>query len=1823
MNQTKRNWLAALFATLAAVLLAAALCFALPFSDRRASGATVTVSDAAELQRQMAAAQEGDTIQLSADITIPSSALGSQSLGLYASKGHKSQTLDLNGHKLSIETGNSDACFIVSGLTFTVVNSVPDQGGLAGKSHGSFVKGYKDANLILRDIEITFENNSGSASTAPVVAGFENRLTLDNVTYQLTHASKPYVANIAGSNYTDLAAAVGAASDGQKVQLVASFEEAVTIPAGKNITLDLNGNTLTNEAGHHTITNNGTLTITDPAGGGVVDNISHACSAVRNNVGGTVVFSGGTFTRSKEAGIDTEDNGGNSCYVLQNFGEMKVNKGVTVSMKSGYSSLFENGWYDGTQNATQAEAVLTINGGTFSGGLNTIKNDDWGVLTINGGKFTNMQQHAVLNWNKMEINGGTFEVTDDSGAVVYVGFANDSMDQGKLTITGGTFNGGLCAVYANTGTDIEISDGTFNSRVYALSGAMIAITGGTFNHSVYSASCENFISGGTFTMEFPAAEYMADNCSMNSDGTVSDTAPVAQLDRGGTLYAFASLDDALGLAAEGDTVTLLADLSIASAIKIEKGITFDLNGHDISGACSSILIISADDVTVTNSGADESVIELLPTGMQQSSVTVINVINQESAISVRIENITVRHSGEDNIQQVSGIQAAYLVDVTLDNIRMEIGSPANLVLGVFVYGDEASASIANSDIRVDKAGREAHAVHSQWADVTITNTQIETNDSGVVIVGKSDNSAVDEAISADKATLPTLTLNNSEVNAEIFAVCGNGLSHGTVINIIDSIIVSRSAQAIYHPQYGYLTISGDTSVTGVTGIEMRAGNLIVEDGTITATGAFSQLAYGGGSTLGGVAVGVSQHTTDLPVSVTLEGGTYTATDASGYALYEVDLQNNVGTDKIEIDVRDGIFMSAVFSENAEAFISGGTFTMEFPAAEYVAENCSLTQYGVVTDIAPAAELEKDGKVYAFATIADALVLASRGDTITLVGNVTENVVIAKNKVVTLDLNGYTLTNATGERGDHTILNNGTLTIIDGSYAGTGRVITTGGQNCAAVYNAIGGEVTLDGGTYTSNRTTGDYYIIQNHGAMTINDGVTVLQPSVVSSGIASGWYTLAEESQTTYLTINGGTFASNRITVKNDEINVLVINGGTFDQTEGYGDASYEVQSVQNWAIGILGGGTFGANVQSWAYQSGAGIVRGSLDITGGVYLGTVSAHYYINNTESKEDDTPDVEISGGAFASQPAEKFLTAGFTTVSNSEGMFTVVGENSAEADALRTAQVNAQADVGQYLATLGLKDFDLASDDPYTGIQDDEVSLADETAAVNAALTALRTAYADIAAARSEYDVAGARLAAMDAADALADALAAELSAYKAAATASIEEAAAATEQVGDTPAQEAVVVPTATYLAINSAETAEQVKQYWDNALQEISDIRTYRSGIEGQIDSLNALLTALNSEVLGADGTDGLRTVIIDAITTAQNAVMGASEGDTGSSLKDVYDFLDTRIEDVILEIRTELIGSDGQSGALGALQTDITTLLGLFAKDSEGYYTLQNVITEIGNAKDTILTGGENSVSAAIQAIGGVADSVVDALTKEDGALTELSKGIAEVRALLVTTGAGSEEINRLESLAQAIEQAVDDIAGGDFTLSSLNTAIADAQRELTGAIGTLETTVSGYNTLLGNYNTQLGTLSGTLADLNSGLTKDIAAAQADIDVILADLAAVATDGDVTALSKAIGEISASLAQMQATVESIAAQVSAATPRHGGRDDGRHPRRGVYRRNDGRRYLREVGTGVQRGECKARSQILQRCSCGNRFRNDGIRSDDGGFRLQGAGSVR
>ena len=273
------------------------------------------------------------------------------------------------------------------------------------------------------------------------------------------------VAEVGGKYYASLQKAVDNAGKGETVTLLQDTAEDIVIPEGAELTLNLNGKTLTNHE-DHTITNKGTLTIT---GGGTVDNVTHARAAIQNEPGGNVVLNGGAYTRSKENGQNAEASGGNSYYNIVNHGTMEINSGVSVTQNGQFSSMIENGWYNGSQNTGGKNSVLTINGGTFSGGLNTIKNDDYGELVINDGTFTSMSQAAFLNWNVATVNGGTFDAAGASNGVILNGYIDGTMDQGKLTINGGTFNAGEKTVITTMGGrthsgDIEITGGTLRAQ---------------------------------------------------------------------------------------------------------------------------------------------------------------------------------------------------------------------------------------------------------------------------------------------------------------------------------------------------------------------------------------------------------------------------------------------------------------------------------------------------------------------------------------------------------------------------------------------------------------------------------------------------------------------------------------------------------------------------------------------------------------------------------------------------------------------------------------------------------------------------------------------------------------------------------------------------------------------------------------------------------------------------------------------------------------------------------------------------------------------------------------------------------------------------------------------------------------------------------------------------------------------------------------------------------------------------------------------------------------------------------------------------------------
>ena len=325
----------------------------------------------------------------------------------------------------------------------------------------------------------------------------------------------------------------------------------IKVPNGKNATLDLNGKTLTNKTGEHTIIveNGATLTIT---GNGIVDNVSHGKAAVYNE--GTVTLAGGTFKRSVEKGTYSPYSGnGNSWYTIANYGTMEINTGVTVKNAGGYSSMIRNG-----SDRVTANCYLTIKGGNFTGGVNTVKNDSFGVLTINGGNFSNTAQYVIMNWNKAEITAGTFQTLDTASAVLFTSaYGCDANTVGKLTISGGEFK------HASDTQEMIVD------HYDASNSGTAAVTGGKFDADI--------------------SKYIPTDYVQSADGTVEklgETNAVAKV--GGTYYK--TLADAVAAAQDGDTITLLKDAELTSTLNLAKNITIDGQGKYTIKAANSFTV---------------------------------------------------------------------------------------------------------------------------------------------------------------------------------------------------------------------------------------------------------------------------------------------------------------------------------------------------------------------------------------------------------------------------------------------------------------------------------------------------------------------------------------------------------------------------------------------------------------------------------------------------------------------------------------------------------------------------------------------------------------------------------------------------------------------------------------------------------------------------------------------------------------------------------------------------------------------------------------------------------------------------------------------------------------------------------------------------------------------------------------------------------------------------------------------------------------------------------------------------------------------------------
>ena len=497
-----------------------------------------------------------------------------------------------------------------------------------------FATGSKSGSTLWNDKMQTADTNKNTTVTVDGVAVFEPVATAA-------------VAKIGETEYETLAAAIAAANNGDTVTLLADATEDVVI--NKNITLDLGGKTLTN-------TNAGKATISVTGGKVTVK-------------GGSVM--GGTSYYNIEV-----TKGSNANLTLEN---------VTATAGNTGSSMIDN-W-----------GTLTINSGSYTGGLDTIKNEPGAKLTITGGDFTLTKGTSkgftgvVFNYGDLTITGGTFTQSDKSapyGQAQVIHTDKSGSSAPSTVIKGGTFKN-LCT-----------RSTAWTVRIVGADYSWIEVSGGTFNKSVSESYCaDGFIP------------------TKNADGTygVKEGKYVAKI--GSKKYE--TLADAIRLAAKGKTITLLDNVTENVEIKANKNLTLDLNGFTLNGGTGTAkaALTNYGTITITDSSAAKTgTIKRDDTGT--TGETSYYVINNKGTMTIESGTVS-NNSGYRKANSTGSMVGSSLICNGDDDALAPV---LNIEGGKFVQ--ENFIAIKNGLLgTLNVSGGEISSKHSaiqNWYKATIT-----------------------------------------------------------------------------------------------------------------------------------------------------------------------------------------------------------------------------------------------------------------------------------------------------------------------------------------------------------------------------------------------------------------------------------------------------------------------------------------------------------------------------------------------------------------------------------------------------------------------------------------------------------------------------------------------------------------------------------------------------------------------------------------------------------------------------------------------------------------------------------------------------------------------------------------------------------------------------------------------------------------------------------------------------------------------------------------------------------------------------------------------
>ena len=439
----------------------------------------------------------------------------------------------------------------------------------------------------------------------------------------------------------------------------------------------------------------------------------------------------------------------------------------------------------------------------------------------------------------------------------------------------------------------------------------------------------------------------------------------------------------------------------------------------------------------------------------------------------------------------------------------------------------------------------------------------------------------------------TITYDNSGLvfeNVEMTAnghsgIETNGSNTNDTVTLRNSTLNVPNGFGIYFPSSGTLTIENSKINAKTMGVQVCSGSLNVtgDKTAITVTGDGVAKTENDGAIEDGAAISIVERTGYKGLSeIEVSGGTFTA---------------KAGNDAVKAYKWENQAASG-FTQAEKVAVSGGTFSSAVDkslcADGFIPTENTDGTYGV-----------KEGKYVAeigsqgYESLQAAIDAAQDGQTVTLLADATEDVVISKS--ITLDLGGKTLTNTNGGKATISVTS-GTVTVKNGNVVGGTdyyNIEVTKGSNA----NLTLTDVTATAGNNGSS-------MIDNYGTLTI------------TSGDYSGGLNVVKSEEGSKLTITGGTFTLNYAT--NGYTGVILVYG---DTTISGGEFVQSLTTTGRWnhpqviATGVVEGYTAITRVTGGHFvnkMSGESIFRGigkatsdNFEVSGGTFNKSISDGYF------------------------------------------------------------------------------------------------------------------------------------------------------------------------------------------------------------------------------------------------------------------------------------------------------------------------------------------------------------------------------------------------------------------------------------------------------------------------------------------------------------------------------------------------------------------------------------------------------------------------------------